>query len=251
MENETTSEGVFDKRPIQDDAQKPSPTAARPKEDFVSPENLKQQEMSHKAIRENEPPKIMGATPGKNDVQSDLDDLEKVSPEDLKLAEELIFKGYAEFDVDIPNLPGNSFTICSTSASEFNLIDEVLFDKVKDNEDKDGNVDMPQNKLQALRTALTIALSYRGRNKDELCKDSINHLNTIKRAIIKVNEYELSGDLKNMKELKDGLKQALLVRAIEVMKLPTPMIDFLSTEKFDFDTRMHRIMTEKQVLPKS
>jgi len=245
------SGGVFDQKPIKEDVPAASPIAEAPKENFKSPENQSQQQMPHKAIKENEDTKNLGSSSDADNVQEELEDLEKVSPEDLKLAEQLIFKGYAEKDIEMLNLPGNVFTICSTSAAEYDIIDEVVFDKVKGYETDDGKIDMPQNKLTALKTALMIAISYRGRNKEEICVDSVNHLNTIKNAIIKISEYQMLGEIKKLDELKESLKKSLLVRAIHIMKLPTQIIDFLSSEKLAFDSTMYRIMTTKKILPKS
>jgi len=226
-------------------------TKTESKEDFTSPENERQNNQPHKAIAEEEVPKELGAKDESQNVQKELDDLDKVTPEELKLAEQLIFKGYAELDVKMANLPDNTFTICSTSAAEMDIIEEMLFDKVKNSEDKDGKINIPNNNIQALRNALTVAISYRGMNKEELCKNTSNHLNIIKRAIIKLAELEAAGEIEEFGKVNKSLKSSLMARALEVAKLPTQMIDFLSSEKFAFDSKMHLIMTTKKALPKS
>jgi pyridoxal biosynthesis lyase PdxS len=81
--------------------------------------------------------------------------------------------------------------------------------------------------------------------------DTIAHLNTIKKAIIKVSELENSGEMVKAKELKESLKKALIKRATAIQRLPTPMIDFLSGEKYGFDSKMFSIMSSKKILPKS
>lgn len=190
------------------------------------------------------------AGPGKN-VQADLDEMEKFNDEDIKLAEQMIFNGYAEFDATIPRFKNKKFTICSTSAEEIAIIDEMVFDFIKKSENENGTVDIPQNNVQGLRNSLFIAISYRGMDRDELMKDSSCQLNTIKKAIIRVTDLENAGDLKGSQELKKSLKKKLLLRATTVNRLATPVIDFLSDKKYEFDSKMLNIMSTPGLLPKS
>lgn len=180
----------------------------------------------------------------------DLDDIE-IEEEDIKLAEKLIFDGYTEIDVKMDRFPDRSFTICSTNAEEISFIDEVIFDMVKGKETADGLIDLPQNHINTMRNALFVALGYRGKDKTELCENRIQHLNTIKKAIMRIGDLEMDGKLEEAIKLKDSLKSALKARAIKVKRLPTPVIDFLSAEKYKFDRKMYKIMTTKGVVPKS
>jgi len=182
-------------------------------------------------------------------VQADLDEMSKFSNEDLELAEQMIFKGYAEFDAIMPKFPKYKFTICSTSAEEIAIVDEIVFDTIKKSEDSDGTVNLPQNNVQGLKNALFLAISYRGMNKEELMVDSTCYLNTIKKAIIRVSEMENAGDLENAVKLKDSLKNKLLKRATSIKRLATPMIDFLADKKYEFDSKMLGIISSPGILP--
>lgn len=189
--------------------------------------------------------------PGRN-VEAELEELDKISEDDLKLAEKMIFDGFAETDVTMPNLPGHALTICSTSAEEANLTEEVIFGMVKKAEDlKDGTVDIPQSKIQSMRNALGIAIAYRGMDKKELVDDTSCYLNTIKKAVTRLSELENSGEMDDAKKLKDSLLKALIKRATAVQRLSTPLIDFLAVSKYEFDSKMYKIISSKQVLPKS
>jgi len=182
----------------------------------------------------------------------DLDKEDEFSEQDLKLAEQMIFNGHAEFDVSMPSIPNIKMTICSTSAEEIGMIDEIAFDMVKDAKElKDGNVDMPQNRINSMRNALFIALSYKGKNQQELMKDQRAHLNTLKKAIQKVSDLYSTGQVEDADNLKKSVKQALIARATVVNRMPTPLIDFLSNTKYEFDDKISRIMNSKGILPKS
>ena len=188
--------------------------------------------------------------PGKN-VQADLDEMDKFSKEDLELAEQMIFRGFAEFDAVMPKFPKYKFTICSTSAEEIAIVDEIVFDTLKESENQDGTVNLPQNNVQGLRNSLFIAISYRGMNKEELMEDSHCHLNTIKKAIQHISELENSGKLDDAVKLKSSVKNKLIKRSTRVRRLATPMIDFLSDKKYEFDSKMLSIISSPELLPKS
>ncbi len=194
---------------------------------------------------------VNNAGPGRN-VQADLDEMEKFSKEDIELAEQMIFKGFAEFDTEIDRFKGYKFTIGSTTAEEIAIIDEIVFDFVKRSEGSDGVVNLPQNNVQSFRNSLFIAISYRGMNQEELAKDNSScHLNTIKKAVIRVSDLEDGGQLKEAETLKASLKKRLTQRATMVSRLATPIIDFLSEKKYEFDAKMLSIMTTPGILPKS
>lgn len=186
-----------------------------------------------------------------NNKDSDLDDIE-ITEDDLKLAEKMIFDGYAETEVTIPNFPDKKFVICSTNAEEIGLIDEAIFEIIKKFETDDGMVDLPQNKVQTLRNSMFLALGYKGINGYDLCdNDRSRHLSVIKKAIIRRGDFETQGEKDKADNISKALKEALLIRARRIQQMPTPLIDFLSNEKYMFDKKMFKIMTTKGVVPKS
>lgn len=261
--------GVFDPKPTQPSTEEntkqeggPATDIPSEKKDFKDPFAEQQDEVRSRDSGPRKPLNLgesaaektaaaLNESPGRN-VQAELDEMDKVDPNDLKLAEQLIFKGYAEYDVEIKNLPGNRFTICSTNAEEMAVIDEIIYEMLKNSEQDDGSIDIPQNNVNALRNAIFIAISYRGMNKKELMdEDGSCHLNTIKRAIIRVSELQNQGKIKESTELKKNLKECLIRRGTTVQRLATPIIDFLSSAKYEFDAKMLKIMSSKGLLPKS
>lgn len=270
--------GVFDRPKPQDGAtRKPNPAEATPapqatatpsepqpkqaKEDFKSPFEQNEALLRDRATQEVAKPKesyaertaeaINSATGGGADLTAEYQDAVSVSEADLELAQQLIFNGYAETDVEMPNMPGKKFTICSTNAEEMSMIDEIVFDMIKEKEEDDGRVDLPQNHIQTWRNAIYVALSYRGRDREELCSSGTHQLNTIKKAISRVSDLEMTGDMEAAEKLKGELKKALKFRALQVRRLGTPFIDFLSGKKMEFDSKMSTIMTSKNIIPKS
>jgi len=189
---------------------------------------------------------------GKTRDEQDLDELSKISVEDLQMAEEMVFKGFVEYNVQMANLPNHTFTLVSSTADEIALIEDVILDHIRANEDsKTGEVNLADANVKALRNALAIAMSYKGADGKELCETPIHTLTMIKRAILKCKEYEVAGDLSKFSELRTSLKKSVKARASRVMGLSTPLIDFLSQEKFKFDNKMFTIMTTKNIIPKS
>jgi len=186
-----------------------------------------------------------------SDADQNLEDI-VIDENDIKLAERMIFDGYAETEVSMDNFPDTKFTICSTNAEELGVLDEIIFDLMKEKETEDGMVDIPQNKVQTFRNAMFIALGYRGRDEEDLCgPDRSRHLILIKKAIKRQGDLTMAGNVEKAEALNKSIKEAVTVRARRIMQLPTPLIDFLSAEKYKFDKKMFKIMTTKGVVPKS
>jgi hypothetical protein len=180
--------------------------------------------------------------PGIKKVDDSLD----ISSEDMALAESMIFKNYAEIDVTSPNIGKYIFTITTLNAEEINLIDEMVFEIVKSNEDK-----MSNQMVESFRSCCFVALSYRGMNRDELCKeDASAQLNTLKTAVMRYNEHLATGKLKEAGDLKVEIKDKMRYRVMKVRRLSPPVIDFILNEKSKFDTKMHEILNIKGVVPK-
>jgi len=265
--------GIFDKRPsetvvgsvipsaVPKDQPQPSPVQNRPlepKPDF--PDVFKEQEKMIQNVRES--------APKQNQEESEIEklnqslsgelkpldeDIIKISPEDMKVAEQLIFNGYAETNIELPNFKDHFVTICSTNAEEHGMIDDIVFEKLRSSkQNADGTVELPENAVRSLRKALFVAVSFRGIDGNDIAKaDAVCHLNTIKRAIIKLSEIYSAGEIPKGDEFKNEIKKAMLKRASMVRRQPTPIIDFITGKKYEFDVKMLRIMNEKNIIPLS
>ena len=185
--------------------------------------------------------------------ERELEDLKKITPEDMKLAEEMVFRGYADIEVPMVNLPNIKFTLTSVSAEEVALVESITYDYLKSKESSDGStVDIPQAIVSSFKNALNLALSVRGRHGKDLCEEiPTQKLEVIKRAVRKAKSLEITGDLKKHAELLEEIKKSVRARAAVVMQMATPVIDFLTNEKYLFEVKMFRIMTTKQIIPKS
>ena len=258
--------GVFDKGPVDFTGKSPTPPqkpqktaqeAPGPRKDAF-PDVFRQQEEMLQNVKR--PPPI--ATPEEenvsklNDALSGgmdiMDEEDNISPEDMKLAEQLIFSGYAEKSVEMPRFPGKTFTITSTSAEEMGVIDDIVFERIRaEKQNLDGSVEMPENAVKILRNSLFVAISYRGPDNKDFAADPICHLNTLKKGILKLGDLMNDGNMDNAIKLKESIKKALLKRSTMVKRFPTSLIDFLTDSKYKFDIKMLNIMNDKNVLPKS
>lgn len=185
-----------------------------------------------------------------SNVDKELAESEKFSKEDLELAEQLIFKSYAELEVSLPQFPKQKFTICTINSEEMAMIDEVILKRIKDT-DNDGEHTISDNALQMLRSNAFTAMSYRGLNKKELCSDPLCQLNSIKQGVIAYNSLLTEGKIKEAKETRDELIKNIRVRIREVSRLSVQVLDFLMNERVEFDKKMSRLMNTEGLIPKS
>lgn len=245
---------------ISEQVSNPEPVDKIKREDFPDPFKQQQDMIRHtqnlvkskenESTEEEQVNKLNEALDGNQNKTADQ--IIKINPEDMKIAEQLIFNGYAEIQVEIKRFPGRKFTICSTNAEELGLIDEIIFDKLKSvKQNDDGSVDLPDNTVRALRYALFLALSYKGVDGKDIASEPICHINTLKKAILKLGELYAAGEIKKADDFKSQIKTQLSKRAIIVRRMPTALMDYIAGEKYNFDAKMIKIMNEKEVIPLS
>jgi hypothetical protein len=194
--------------------------------------------------------KINASLSGK-DTQREYEEFEKISEEDVGLAEEFLFNGYVEKTVSMSNLPKFKHTICTVTAEEMNLIDEIIYEEVRKNQDKDGKLNISEPQVQSLRNSLYIALSYKGRDGKDFVSEKVFEIDIIKKAFKRLSDMYVDGDLNAAQEFKQSLKNSVIKRAVRVRQFGTPLLDFISQKKYELDTKIFAIMNTDKIIPKS
>jgi predicted transcriptional regulator len=263
--------GIFDHKPQPQPAMRTAPPTPPviPKQDFklpieaaaeavsrskmVAKSALSSKEAQREAQQDEAIAAINDAASGSSSKENEdaIQELSKVTEEDLKMAEAMIFNGYAEMVIPVPNFINHNIKVCTTSPEDMDIVDEMIFDLIKQNENKDDNtVNLSDSNVKSARNVYTLALSYIGMDNKDIHTDKTCQLNIIKKAIESLYNYEVDGDIKGMTKMKDEIKKAIRKRSYMIKKLPTPMIDFISNTKYEFDRRMFDIMNMKNIASK-
>lgn len=187
-----------------------------------------------------------------DDMSKELNDMDDISEEDLKLAEELIFKGYVEYEEEIEFIKEKKHKacLCSITAEEIDIVNEMVFELVKGKENDEGQIDMPQNSVSLKNQFYTLALSFKGFNQADYVKERNYSLSLIKSVIIKLPDFEIEGNIEKYNKIREEVKKAIKIRASKLRNLPTPVVDFLSNKKYQFEKKMYEIMNKKDIVPK-
>ena len=223
----------------------PTKTASKPRSGLS--DALKSQDAAEGLID-----KFNGSMGGNGDIDKELAELDAILPEDIELLSQMVFKGYAEKVINIPNLKDAAITICTSSAEDVSLIDDIIFDIVKQYEVKDSDtLDIPQQYLTTMRHSVNMALYYKGINGVDICDNSNYQLQTIKSAIKKLSSHRSTGELEASKKLFELIKKSINARVSYIRQIPTVIIDFISNQKYRFDMDMNRVMNTSNALPKS
>ena len=191
-----------------------------------------------------------GADKKSKEASEDEIAMSKISEDDTRLASELIFRGYAEMELEFAHIPDAKITICSSTSQEIDTVNDILFDVIKDITNDDGSVDMSNRVLTSLRNSLTLAVGFVGLNGDDISSDPITKLKSIKAGIKKLTEVTMSGDIEKAEKLKKSVYKAVKDRAAKIRELPTVVIDNVTDEKYKFDTRMFEILNIRNIIPK-
>lgn len=254
---EQQAQGIF-KMPVQPQpvATQPSnpgvPTMPQPKQDFgIGPE--KEKGPSDAAVMNFN----KAAGTGK-DVSAELEEEERFSDEDISMAEQVLFQGWAV--ANMPMLGGkHKATITTSVPIEFELVEEALDKFVVDQRKAWETANpgkpfagLPGTVVSSKNKLLTLASYFKGFNDQDLCKDMNLRLETIKAGIERLRQSASSGDLVEVQKIKPVLIEMLWRRAEYISGMVnTVVIDNIVAQKNNFEIKMDAIMSSKAIYPKS
>lgn len=191
--------------------------------------------------------------------EADLRSLAAYSEEDLALAEELLFRGYAEKTYKV--LKNATITVTSMSAAEVELVNEMVYEfanKPAPAPDKDTKPDpfaptpgISAKVVESYQQALIIALGFKGVNGSDISPAATRTLAFIKSGFKRMSEQEIEGDVANYTITRAELKKVVGRRAAEMKRVQVSLIDVISKRRFEFERMMHDIMSRDDLLPKS
>lgn len=248
-------------RPAQDQPQ-PQP-ATQSKQDFSNifeeDAKLKQETMSRiqEAAKKSLPKEDMvnnlnNALSGKDKesekIEKELGEMEKFTEEDISLAEQLLFNGYAQKDLKLTDKV--VITVTSMTAVEVDLVNEMMYEFGKKFETSDGRFDVSQKTIDHMNTLYLLSVSFRGFNGKDLSETRTRSLDLLKNAFKQLNSLEIEGDLEKIKKLRTDIKDAVRARALEIKRMPTPVIDAISRKRSEFESMMYSIINRGDVIPK-
>ena len=192
---------------------------------------------------------MSGSSEATKEVERELQDMEKFSEADIELAEQLLFNGFAQKEVEIGKSTKAMFF--TTNAAETEIINELVFEFTKKHETKDGRIDAPQRAVDLLHQVYLLAMSFKGFNGKDISEARTRSLDLIKSACKALNELELAGDLEKYGKLREEVKSAIKMRAAEMKnKLSVAAMDALSDKRFKFERTMFNIINKGDVFPK-
>jgi hypothetical protein len=180
--------------------------------------------------------------------EKELEELNKFSKEDIELASQLLFNGFAKKDIKINSTV--SATVVSSSSMEMAIVNELMYELSKKSEDKEGRVDKSQKDMDLMYQLYILAISFKGYNDKDIAQKG-SSLEMIKKACGRLSDLEIDGNIEEHAKMMEKIKIAIKVRASEIKKLPATIVDILSMKRFEFEREMYEILTKGDVLPKS
>ena len=191
---------------------------------------------------------------GDGSVTSKEEAILDITDEEEEYAEQMLFNKYAEKKVDMKIFKKNShyITICTNSPQDLSIVDECVFDLIRDNEDDDGNITIPEIEIRNMQSIYKVALSFVGVDGSDVCDNNITAKNkSLKMAIKKLNELLSNGDLDRADSLKKDIKKNLYFRVCKIKEYTIQIMDFIIDETTTFESRMFEIMNKEFIIPKS
>lgn len=192
---------------------------------------------------------LSGNVQGADKIEKEISDMDIYSKQDLELAEELLFNKYVKKDMLLTKT--KSAAIYTVSAAEMDLVNDMIFDFAKNNEDEDGNVNVSQRKMDTLQQLYVLAVAFEGFDTKDIASDRSIGIELIKRSIVAMDNVEVKGDIKAFNNMKEEIKKAIKKRAYVIRQLSATIIDVLSKKRFEFESMVSDILSRGDILPKS
>jgi len=183
------------------------------------------------------------------EIEKELEDMEKFSEEDIRLAEELLFNGFCVKTDKITSKI--SATFYSMNADEMEMIQYLMFEFTKKYETKTGMLDVSQKTVDAMNQLYILSVSFKGYNDVDIAPSKTVSLDILKSAFKKLSDLEIEGDLENHKNLTEEIKKVMKIRASYIKKLPATVVDILSAKRFAFEQVLYKILEKGDLYPKS
>jgi len=192
---------------------------------------------------------LSGQVSESSKIEKELQDMEQYTEEDLRLAEELLFNGFAQKDIRLTEK--TTATVYSINANEMQLINEMMFEFTKQYELADGKLDVSQRTMDLMNQLYVLSLSFKGYNGNDIVPVKAGSLDLIKSAFKRMAETEIAGQIEIFDKLREEIKIVVKKRAAEIKKLPASIIDVLSSKRYEFENTMYAIVNRGDILPKS
>jgi hypothetical protein len=227
------------------------------KQDFKDPAQMAAEQEQAQALAQKQKPKdkdqenidaVNSAITGdadKNDAE--LKAMEAYTAEDMKLAEEMLFRGYAERDYKV--LPNATITVVSMSSAEVELVNEIVYE-FANKPGKKEDQGLSAKVVEGQQQMLLIALGFKGINGADISPAAGRHLSFIKAGFKRMGDAEVDGDIKKFNEVRAELKKVIWTRAAELKRVPVSFIDVIAKKRYEFERLMYDITSREDLIPK-
>lgn len=183
--------------------------------------------------------------------ESKKEEEDSFSDEDLKIVEDLVFKGSAKKEFTHPRFKELKCVISTISPCEYDMIDSAIVKFINDRSSGEESL-LNDNIVNSKRMSIILAVSLVSVSTIEFA-DVKMRLSNVSAAISK---YETLMSEGNIKEASDHLDMVIKLvnerAAIISTKLSINVINWISEKRSDFETLVSDIMTsESDPLEKS
>lgn len=208
------------------------------------------------AISGNVPPPNLGTnTKSDAETKKELEEFRQVTEKDIEIAQQLIFRGYAEKIIEHSML-GIKIKITTLSSEELSLIDNITLQMLKQYKDLGQEESLTDFEVYNYKSALNISLSYVGVSKinDEIMDfDKEYSLEKIKHSIKVLSDFEVENGIgKEYFEKKEDVKNSIKKRCLTFKNaVHSHLKNFIIVERSNFDSDIDAIMSKKAIIPKS
>jgi hypothetical protein len=222
---------------------------------------IQQQELAKKISTSNQSDRpsnvdIGEATKKQSDTEKEMKEFREVTEKDIELAQEFIFKGYAEKEYSFDMLKID-IKLATLSAEEIMLVETMTLDYINNYKNHKVEEGLSEYEVYYFKSMLNISLSLCGtKNKEEASYVDFNTevpLSKLKTVIKSLSSLESGAGIDaDYFSKRETIKKLIYKRYVSIkQKFPIHFTNFVIECKTNFDKDMDTIMNKRAILPKS
>lgn len=160
--------------------------------------------------------------------------LVKFSDADYKLAEEVVFKGFASKEYSFGRDDKFKVVVTTTTANEELIIDQLLSEYVTN--------DPSAQSMQHYTAIVITALSLESLNGRAFPDNPRLNLELLKAALKKLIEFERDGNIEKYNEQHTAILKLVKARISYVKSMPTPVLDIIAKKRSMLESMVIKLL---------
>ena len=186
----------------------------------------------------------------KSDTEMLIEDVQLTEFEQ-SVVEQILFEGYAEYDIDL-GWKGRKVTAVTVTPADFELGEHMIRKYLESKKDESGEYQVSESLLSSRRNIYNFALSIVGLDGKDLSDVRGYQLKVLKAAFKKAETFLDDGEIEKYDNIMKSIEAGVNFRSRYIrQEWSTILTDLITLKKGEFEDRVYNALRREGAIPKS